>query len=184
MNFFTKHRMLLIKDPLVKIMGPEKFEKLKESRAYKFIVEAFTMNVFSIVITTPNEMLIAGMDFEEYIRTRIAALLLNTLTGRPYGVWRDWLIRKLRISKESSIGMRYFGDTFSFIGFQLPLYWLSMMFGGAELNEMISASVSLTIIAGLTGRPYGVWLDKFRNECGLSSMEDSDDYQSAQYVTE
>ncbi len=175
MNFFTKHRMFLIQDPLVKIMGSEKFEKLKKSQIYKFIVEAFTMNVFSIVITTPNEILIAGMDFGEYIRTRMAALLLNTLTGRPYGVWRDWLIKKLQISKESSIGMRYIGDTLSFIGFQLPLYWLSMMFGRAELTEMVRASVTLTIIAGITGRPYGVWLEKFRNECGLSSAEDSDE---------
>ena len=78
--------MFLIQDPLVKIMGSKKFEKLKKSQIYKFIVEAFTMNVFSIVITTPNEILIAGMDFGEYIRTRMAALLLNTLTGRSYGV--------------------------------------------------------------------------------------------------
>ena len=181
MEFFTKHRMYLIKDPLIKIMGNEKFEALKRSRVYKFIVEAFTMNVFSLVITTPNEMLIAGMDFGEYIRTRAAALIINTFTGRPYGIWRDWLMGKLRINEKSSMGKKYIGDTLSFIGFQLPIYWLSLMFGGAELNEMIRACGILTIIAGLTGRPYGVWLDKFRNECGLSSMEDSDKYQGAKY---
>jgi hypothetical protein len=65
-------------------------------------------------------------------------------------IYRDManFIKKLQISKESSIGMRYIGDTLSFIGFQLPLYWLSMMFGRAELTEMVSASVTLTIIAG------------------------------------
>ncbi|MBW1896862.1 MAG: L-alanine exporter AlaE [Deltaproteobacteria bacterium] len=156
--------MLLIKDPLVRIMGNERFEKLQGSRTYRFMVDAIAMNAFSFAICTPNELLIAGMDFEEYIRTRLTALVLNTFTGRPYGVWRDWLIRKCKISKESPLGMKYVGDTVAFMGFQLPLYWLSMTVGRAELTEMISAS-----IAGLTGRPYGVWLDKFRNECGLTT---------------
>ncbi len=78
------------------------------------------------------------------------------------------------------MGKKYIGDTFSFIGFQLPIYWLSLMFGGAELNEMVRASAILTIIAGLTGRPYGVWLDKFRNECGLDSMESMDEHDPIQ----
>ena len=176
-DFLTRHRMLLIKDPLVRIMGNERFKKLKGSRTYRFMVDAFAMNAFSIAICTPNELLIAGMDFEEYIRTRLTALVLNTLTGRPYGVWRDWLIRKVKIRKESPLGMKYVGDTVAFIGFQLPLYWLSMTVGRAELTEMISASMTLTIIAGLTGRPYGVWLDKFRNECGLTTAE-----YSAQHI--
>jgi hypothetical protein len=173
-DVLTKHRMLLIKDPLVRIMGVEGFGKLKESRTYKFIVDAFAMNAFSIAICTPNELLIAGMDLEEYIRTRLTAVALNTLTGRSYGVWRDWFLRKLKISTESSPGMKYIGDTIAFLGFQLPLYWLSMMVGGAELIEMISAATTLTVVVGLTGRPYGVWLDRFRNECGLTTEKHSE----------
>ncbi len=173
-DVLTKHRMFLIKDPLVGLLGAERFETLRESRVYRFIVDAFAMNAFSIAICTPNELLIAGMDFDEYVRTRLTAIVLNTLTGRPYGVWRDWLVRKLKIGTETSSGIKYLGDTTAFIGFQLPLYWLSMMLGGAELIEMISASTTLTVVAGLTGRPYGVWLDKFRNECGLTTEKHSE----------
>ena len=43
-------------------------------------------------------------------------------------------------------------------------------FGKLKLNEMIRASMPLVLIAGITGRPYGVWLDKFRLECGLPAM--------------
>ena len=170
MIFFTKHRMFIVKDPLVKLIGIEKFERLKQTRKYRFLTEAFTMNIFSIVITTPNEILIAGMDFGEFIRTRIAAMVFNTLTGRPYGIWRDWLLRRIGLNANSSRVKKYFGDTLAFIGFQLPGYWACCLIGGAEVDEALKASVVLTIIAGLTGGPYGIWLEKFRLECGLSSM--------------
>ena len=167
---YTKHRMFIVKDPLVRLIGFEKFEYLKQTWIYRFLVEAFTMNVFSLVITTPNEILIGGMDFKEFIGTRIAAMVFNTITGRPYGLWRDWLITKLGFTPNSSRGEKYFGDTLAFIGFQLPGYWACCLVGGAELDETLKASVILTIIAGLTGRPYGIWLEKFRLECGLSPM--------------
>ncbi len=170
MEFFTKHRMFIVKDPLVKLIGVDRFEHLKQTRKYRFLVEAFTMNAFSIAISTPNEILLAGMDFREFIRTRIAAMVFNTLTGRPYGIWRDWLLKKIGLTPYSSRGKKYFGDTLAFIGFQLPGYWGCCLIGGVELNETIKASIVLTIIAGLTGGPYGIWLEKFRLECGLSPI--------------
>ena len=165
----TRPRMLIIKDPLVKLMGADRFDLLTESRTYRFLVEAFTMNFFSLAITTPNELLIAGMDFDEYVKTRLVSGAVNTLTGRPYGVWRDWLIERLRIDKDSGFHWKYFGDTLAFTCFQLPLYWFSMAVSGVELIEMITASVPLILVAGLTGRPYGCWLDRFRLECGLTA---------------
>lgn len=158
-----------IKNILVKLIGARHFEILKRSHAYKFTVEAFTMNMFSLIITAPNELLIAGMDVDEFVKTRLASMVINTITGRPYGVWRDWFLDRLKIKKESHIFIKYIGDTLAFMGFQLPLYWLSMTIAGAELDEMIKASIPLTVISGLTGRPYGFCLDKFRFHCGLPS---------------
>lgn len=163
----SDHRF--IKNILVKFIGAKRFEVLKKSQAYKFAGEAFTMNLFSLLITAPNELLIAGMDLEEFVKTRLASMVINTITGRPYGVWRDWFLDRLKIQKESPLYVKYIGDTLAFIGFQLPLYWLSMTIAGAELNEMIKASIPLTVISGLTGRPYGFCLDKFRFHCGLPS---------------
>ena len=168
-NTIIKSDRYFIKDGFVKLLGTKRFEKLRESHIYKFTVEAFTMNVFSLLITAPNELLIAGMDIDEFVKTRLASMVINTATGRPYGVWRDWLLDRLKIDKKSHQLAKYFGDTLAFISFQLPLYWLSMAIGGVELNEMIIASIPLTVISGLTGRPYGFCLDKFRIQCGLSS---------------
>jgi len=162
--------MYLVRDPLVALVGTDRFNRIKQSRRYRFLVEAFTMNVFSIVISTPNELLVAGMDFGEFIGTRLAAVVFNTLTGRMYGVWRDWLLRKLGIDQESRFYKKYAADTIAFISFQLPGYWMCCLLGGAEFNEAVRASVILTIIAGLTGGPYGVWLEKVRVECGLSAL--------------
>jgi hypothetical protein len=154
---------------LEKLIGTQRFDKLKKTRSYKFIVEAVTMNLFSFAITTPNELLIAGMDFDEFIKTRLASIVINTVTGRPYGVWRDSLLDRMGIGRDSHFAVKYLYDTLAFVSFQLPLYWLSMFIGGAELDEMVKASLPLIFISGMTGRPYGFFLDKFRFQCGLSS---------------
>ncbi len=86
MEFLLKHRMFIVKDPLIKLIGVDRFEKLTHTKKYRFLVEAFAMNVFSIVITTPNELLLAGMDFEEFVGTRLTAMVFNILTGRPWGL--------------------------------------------------------------------------------------------------
>jgi hypothetical protein len=168
-NRITTSDRRFIQNILVKLLGVKRFEAIKRSPAYKFTVEAFTMNIFSLLITAPNELLIAGMDVDEFVKTRLSSMVINTITGRPYGVWRDWFLDRLRIKKDSHLFKKYLGDTLAFMGFQLPLYWLSMTIASAELDEMIKASIPLTVISGLTGRPYGFCLDKFRFYCGLSS---------------
>ena len=85
----TPSNRRFVQSVLQRLIGKQRFEKLKETSIYRFLVEAFTMNLFSLAITAPNELLIAGMDIDEFIRTRLAAMVINTITGRPYGVWRD-----------------------------------------------------------------------------------------------
>jgi hypothetical protein len=160
--------MKLIKSGLEKVLGEEKFSKLKETKAYNFGVEAFTMNTFSWVAAAPIELIIAGMDFSEHLKIRLAGVAVNTMTGRPYGIWRDWIFRRMNITEESHWAKKYAGDTIAFTGFQLPLYLLNMTIGGAEPDEMLKSSVSVTLIAGGMGRPYGVYLDEIRNQADLS----------------
>jgi len=169
-DVLTRPRGYAIQNALTLLLGEARFGKLKNLRAYRITVEAFTMNVFSIAITTPGEFLIAGMDFMEWLMTRLSSSVINTLTGRLYGIWRDWFLTRLKVNEKSHFFRKYLCDTLAFVGFQLPLYWISMTISGVELNEMIRASMPLVLIAGITGRPYGVWLDKFRLECGLPAM--------------
>jgi hypothetical protein len=135
----------------------------RDSWVYRFIVEAFAMNSFSLAITMPGELIFARMSFPEYAKTRIAASIINTLTGRPYGIWRDYIFRVGQTTQASPWLRKYISDTLAFMSFQLPLYWISMTIGGARLKEMLMASLPITIIAGLTGRPYGFYLERVRS---------------------
>lgn len=159
--------MAVVKKTLEGILGEERFEKLKESRAYNWIVEAFTLNTFSYLVAAPNELLIAGMDFPEHLKIRGYGLITNTLLGRPYGMWRSWLFKKTNTTDKSYFLRRWAVDTVAFAIGQLPIYWTNMTLAGAELKEMIIASIPVTLIAGPLGIPYGWYLDKVRKSCGL-----------------
>lgn len=134
----------------------------RSERLRRFMVEAFAMNTFCLVINVPNELLVAHMALGTMLRTRALAVVTNTITGRPYGVWRDAVV--VRVTGDHSTPVkRYVGDTIAFLFFQLPLYWINMTFGGhATLRQMASASILVTLLAGLAGRPYGVYLDFVR----------------------
>ncbi len=161
--------MQLVKRTLEKMLGEERFERVKDSRAYKFGVEAFSMNTFSYATAMPIELCVAGMDLSEHLYTRLAAVATNTLTGRPYGIWRDWLFKKMNIKENSHWAKKYAGDTLAFMGFQLPLYWINMAIGGAEVDEMAKASIPVTLMSGALGGPYGLYLDKVRKACDIPS---------------
>lgn len=161
--------MTIVKNTLEKILGERRFEKVRDSRAYKFGVEAFTMNTFSYVVAAPIELGIAGMDVYQHLQTRLAAAVTNTLTGRPYGIWRDWIFKLLKVKKESHWTKKYLADTLAFAGLQLPIYLANMVIAGADSDEMIKASIPVTLMAGAMGRPYGAYLDGVRKDCGIES---------------
>ncbi len=158
--------MPFIKKTLEKILGEERTERFVNTQSYKFCLETFTMNTFSYVVTAPIELIIAGMDFSEHIKIRAAAAVTNVLVGRPYGIWRDYIFGKFNITKKSRFAKKYIGDTLAFGAF-LPVGWLNMVIGGAELDEMIRYSVTIMGIIGLLGRPYGVYLDFMRTQSGV-----------------
>ena len=160
--------MKVIKQSLEKIIGEERFNRVKDSKAYNAVIEAFALNSFSYAFAVPNELLIAGMDFSEHIKTRALAAITNTIFGRPYGVYRDWLLKKCKVHEKSHWSKKYLADTAAFVSFQVPLYWFNMAVGGgAEVNEMIAASATISLVAGATGRPYGAYLDFVRDQSGI-----------------
>ncbi len=161
--------MAFVENRLEDLIGKEKFKVVKKSEWYNFSVEAFIMNTFCYVTAAPVELLIAGMDFNEHIKTRALGALVNTMTGRPYGVWRDFVFKKFNVDEESSSLKKYAADTLAFMGFQLPFYWINMTIAGVEFDEMVRSSIPLTFMAGGLGRPYGIYLDCMREQFGVKS---------------
>jgi hypothetical protein len=159
--------MPFVKKTLERILGEERFDRLKDKGEYKFYVEAFAMNTFSYAFAAPIELLWAGMDFKEHIYTRLAGVVANTLLGRPYGIARDWIFKKLGITSESHWLKKYAGDTLAFAALQMPVYCINMAIAGAEIDEIVNTLVPTTLMIGAIGRPYGAYLDWTRRQCGI-----------------
>jgi glutamate racemase len=143
------------------------WNKIKSKSIKNFLLEAFTFNSFSYVVAGPIELFIAKISPIEHFKVRMVALILNTILGRPYGKWRSFIFRLYRIKSDSSFLKTYVADTTIFLSFQLPLYMANMALGGCTLIEMLKAGLTVLVISGLFGRPYGIYLDSARKLFGV-----------------
>ncbi|WP_428819933.1 L-alanine exporter AlaE [Microbulbifer sp. MCCC 1A16149] len=131
----------------------------RRTRREEWLLDVFAMNSFSWAIAIPIELLLAGMSWREHIKVRLLAVLFNTVIARPFSVYRNWVVT--RFGRGGGLH-NYAVDTFVFLSFQLPLYTLNMMLGGASMPEIVTACLTFVLIAGALGRPYGMYLDCLR----------------------
>ena len=157
---------------LEKIIGAEKTRKLANNSVYKFSADAVAMNVFSLVYAL-NEKFVAGMDWSETHQARLAAAVGNTITGRPYGLYRDFVMKKFGVNEESHWLKKYAIDVFVFATGQTPLYVAYLAAAGADLEQIARGATFLTFVAPLTGRPQGATYDYVRYQFGLQSAYES-----------
>ena len=134
-------------------------EKGKKKGRYRIIIADITaMIIFSTALCMSIEVFIAGLTVFQSIQARIAAVPVNLVTGRPYGCFRDRLFVFLGIDRSCFIKM-VFGDTLSFVMFQLPLYVIVLLFAGATWTQIGISSVFMSLVFSIAGRPYGIFLD-------------------------
>lgn len=134
-----------------------------KNRWRDLFIDIFALNTFSYAVAVPIELWIAGMPLAAHLKVRLAALILNTLVARPYGIWRKKVLQYTRIDENSSRLHCYLADTLIFISFQLPLYCANMGLGGASLKSILTAVPAATLLAGFMGGPYGWYVDRIRN---------------------
>jgi len=153
---------------LERIIGRERTEKLKSNLAYKFCADAIAMNVFSLTYAI-NEKLIMGMSWENTGKARLAAAIGNTITATPYRIYRDWMMKNLKVKETSHWFKKYLADVLIFVTGQTPLYFLYLLPTGANFEDMLKGATTLTLIAPLAGRPQGATYDYVRTQFGLKS---------------
>jgi hypothetical protein len=129
--------------------------------------DIFALNSFSYLVSAPIELLIAGLSWQEHLQVRLVAAILNTLVAVPFGWWRGFIVKLTRLHAGEPLIKTYLVDTLIFLSFQLPLYIGNLILGGAEWSEILAATITVTLIAGLLGRPYGIYLDWLRVKHGL-----------------
>lgn len=83
--------------------------------------------------------------------------------GRPYGVWRDWIMLKTQRSRVSPL----LGDSLALVSFQVPIYAAIIAVSGASGRGILFGALGATVIMLALGRPYGVFLNWVRSLFGV-----------------
>ena len=151
---------------LEKIVGKEKLDKIKQNSIYNYAVDTAAMIAFSTPIAMANEVFVAGMTPFESLKARGIATVVNSLTARPYGKYRDYIFEKSGIKENTGFVKKAVTDTLTFATFQAPLYGTILAISGADLKQVIVGTATITALSGFIGRPYGAFLDTFRKFFG------------------
>ncbi len=127
----------------------------------RWVADIAAMVLFSTFVGMTVEVLIAGMTLVQSLQARALAVPVNTVTGRPYGIYRDWLLATLPLDEQTMRG-RLLGDSLAFVSFQMPLYILILALSGATVVQIVTSVASMTLFFTALGGPYGHVLDLFR----------------------
>ncbi|PIN89284.1 hypothetical protein COU60_03960 [Candidatus Pacearchaeota archaeon CG10_big_fil_rev_8_21_14_0_10_34_76] len=172
------------------VMGEKATGVLTNNSVYKFGVDGIAMNLFSLIYIL-NERYAAGLDWSEAWATRGAAAIGNSLTGRPYGIYNDWVRNLVGATEKGKVVRKYCADVAAFATGQTPLYALYLM-GGSMLEGAIEsvrdldltptiesfrqidwgklkdAAAFLTFVAPLLGTPQKMTYDLVRGQFGVN----------------
>ncbi len=67
-----------------------------------FVADTVALILFFTTTGVINERLVAGMAWEQVLHARLLGAVLMVPVGRPYGLWRDWLMRRARKRGETA----------------------------------------------------------------------------------
>lgn len=176
---------------LERVIGKEGREKLVNNKAYKWAVDAAAVNLYSLSFMA-NEMTLGGMNFAESLSTRATALIGNTIVGRPFGIYRDWVMKSLKIKEDTTRWIRWpvemvtfaTGQTPFYVGFlivgnMVPEIYQGIVNGDLDVvanayqhirwDGVASAATSLTLLSPLVGPTQGWTYDRMREQGGLAT---------------
>ena len=135
---------------------------MAHARLRSFFADTLALVVFFTITGALNERFVAGMSWSEVATSRGIGAPLMVLTARPYGVWRDWFMKRFP-SKWPTLS-----DGAALLLFQVPIYAGILWASGAESGGILIGAASYAVLMLLLGRPYGIWLEFVRKRFGLS----------------
>lgn len=136
---------------------------LSHSRRRAFVADTTALILFFTTTGVINERFVAGMSWEQVLHARMLGALLMVPVGRPYGVWRDWVMQRARPNRTSQI----LWDSVALVSFQVPIYAAIIAASGASGRGLAFGVLGATIMMLALGRPYGAFLNGVRGAFGL-----------------
>jgi len=103
------------------------------------------------------------MTWDEVFQARVLGAFLMVPVARPYGLWRDWIMRRSRPTRLS----RWTWDGVALVTFQVPIYAAIIAISGASGAGLIYGTLGAAVLMLALGRPYGAFLNLVRKFFGL-----------------
>ncbi|WJH40540.1 L-alanine exporter AlaE [Aliirhizobium terrae] len=132
-------------------------------RRRSFIADTLALILFFTTTGIINERFIAGMTWEEVFHARLLGAVLMVPVARPYGLWRDWIMRRAGDSRLSQV----LWDSLALMSFQVPIYAAIIAFSGASGLGLAKGILGAAVMMLVLGRPYGAFLNLVRRLFGL-----------------
>jgi hypothetical protein len=135
----------------------------RSHRRRSFIADTLALILFFTTTGIINERFIAGMAWEQVFHARLLGAVLMVPVARPYGMWRDWIMRRAGKGRASQL----FWDSLALMTFQVPIYAAIIAFSGASGNGLVTGIAGAAVMMLVLGRPYGAFLNLVRRLFGL-----------------
>ena len=130
------------------------------------LVDTLSTILFFTILAALTELYVAGMEPTDVLKTRLIMVPLMILTGRPYGVWRDWFFAGTKPTVSWSKSLI---DGLAFLTFQLPIYGLTLWIAGADFDEIGTLLGSTAVLMLIVSRPFGLFLQAIRKLADVST---------------
>lgn len=127
-----------------------------------FWADAFALNTFCYFIAIPIELGFSQMSLTTHLYARFIGLFIITATARPFGIWRDWVFERFNLTNKDKGIKPYLVDTLAYLSFEMPLYIINLTISGASGEQMLKSILVFSLIAGVVGRPYGIYRNFIR----------------------
>ena len=130
------------------------------------LVDTLSTILFFTILAALSELYVAGMEPTDVLKTRLIMVPLMILTGRPYGVWRDWFFAGTKPTVSWSKSLL---DGLAFLTLQLPIYGLTLWITGADFDELSTLLGSTAVLMLIVCRPFGLFLQAMRKLAAIST---------------
>lgn len=130
-----------------------------------FIADTTALIVFFTSTGVINEHFVARMTWQQVLHARLLGAALMIPVGRPYGIWRDWLMQRAQPNRLSQL----LWDSIALVSFQVPIYAAIIALNGASGRGFVFGLFGATAIMLACGRPYGAFLGWIRSLFGVRS---------------
>ena len=124
-----------------------------------FVADTTALILFFTTTGIINEHFIAGMAWGQVWHARLLGAALMIPVGRPYGIWRDWVMQRAGPGRLS----RLIWDSLALVSFQVPIYAAIIAVSGASGLGLLYGTLGATAIMLVCGRPYGAFLGWMRS---------------------